>query len=309
MKYFECFKKNGEVNQNKFINTILFNLFENSKTYEDKIKKRFNRDVYPLKLTDKEKESITSSFFQYLDSHYSDNMISPSKNYYYMIYPSQEYEGFYKKIEIYSKATNIPLTKILRQLLEHYQFYYSYSRERIYRKREMDIIVDVIKKDNLVLIIDDEGEKKIRLWGVQETSDLLYNYLLGIDDDTNKFYIKRLSKIKNIIVLEEKKSITKKEMEEFNRIIKRDVEYYEVPTIRVEVKFNREGKKQLLRLDSFPRVVSERGNTFVFDDKEDTIVDFLKQIGCGFTTNNESIKEKLSFYHCTSYNFLTGKLL
>ncbi len=73
-----------------------------------------------------------------------------------------------------------------------------------------------------------------------------------------------------------KKSFTKKEMEEFNRIIKRDVEYYEVPTIRVEVKFNMEGKKQLLRLDSFPREVSERGNTFVFDDKEDNIVDFLK---------------------------------
>lgn len=82
-----------------------------------------------------------------------------------------------------------------------------------------------------------------------------------------------------------------------------------MPTIRVEVKFNREGKKQLLRSDSFPRIVSERENTFVFDDKEDTIVDFLKQFGCGFTTNNESIKEKLSFYHCTSYNSLTGKLL
>lgn len=200
---FEFFKKNGEINRNEFLNTLIMNY---SSYYEEEINK----------LTNNIKKDLASIITSHNDLEYLSNKLSHMIN----------QKGSKTELDNYSEVLSLKPTKASQDTIIYIQntalstttlsnyfrdMFISYTsktqdeREKIIFKDIYNDVLSAIEKGNTISIITTKKPTKVQLvlpWKLASAKEELFNYLLA--EYNNRPLTYRLSRIKKVIINNEK---------------------------------------------------------------------------------------------------------
>jgi len=240
---FEYYKKDGQINKNGFINTLLKNYFsiydsqitEQIETYAAIVKKHIFQDnkandlindlITSSSLFSNNKQVVleTSISFKLINSNYNIFRIIENK---YLNYQS--------------------ISSFFRNMIDSYLSLPKYKREQIVYLNTYELLMDAIKDQRKIKIFMRSGEEsEVIPYSISNSKEEIYNYLINMTESKEKRYIHsiHLSRIDSIFLLKEKYTLTKEDKEKLEEVIKNGPQFpYTNPCI-AQIKLTKNGQK------------------------------------------------------------------
>lgn len=222
---FEYYKKDGKINKNGFMNTLLKNYFSIYDTQAsiqiEKYTKIVKNHIFQEnKANELINELITSSqFFSFnkqdsLESSISFKLINSNCN-------------IFKIIE--SKYLNYQsISSFFRNMIDSYLTLPKYKREQIIYLSTYELLLDAIHDKRKIKLFLSGGESRdVMPYSVSTSKEEIYNYLISISEGKEKNHISsiHLSRIESIYLLKEKYTLTKEEKEKLEKVIKNGAQF------------------------------------------------------------------------------------
>lgn len=276
---FDFCKSENQINRNLFINTLINNYYEefsnDENTFHDDLKKLLVNIDY------KSKEDLFDNIISLL------NKKSQLK-----IKADKTVSLSFKPIKISKNAieyinnvliNNESISSYYRRLLNSYIHKPLNERELIIFKDTYALLMKSIKSDVKVCLFLKNGNiiKNISVYAVCSSSDELYNYILGIDEN-NKLYTIKLYKINNVTLTPHRRIIVDKVRKIFDRQIKCGVQYpiYFDDDAEIIVKLTDKGKDLLKKIYLYrPNILKIQGDLYFFNCSYAQITHYFKRFG------------------------------
>jgi len=243
MTTFEYYKKNGEINKNGFINTLLknyFTIYDNMiNSHIDTYTKILSNHIYQEnKVTeivndlikektllpfDNSKNIETSISFKLINSNYSIFRVIENK---YLAYQS--------------------ISSFFRNLIESYLSLPKYKREQIIYLPTYELLTEAINdKRKIKIYLKNENEKEILPYKVSTNKEEIYNYLVGLTPSKNKYTVSsiHLSRIEYIYLLKEKYTLEDEDINKLERVIENGAQFPYTNPCNAKIKLSNAGIK------------------------------------------------------------------
>lgn len=305
MVLFEYFKKDGEINKNGFLNTLLKNYFsiydnkasEEIERYTNIVKKHIFQEKSSNELIN---DLISSStFFSFnkqdmLDSSISFKLINSNYN-------------IFKIIE--SKYLNYQsISSFFRNMIDSYLSLPKYKREQIIYLQTYELINDAIEDGRKIKIFLKSGDElEIYPYSIASSKEEIYNYLIGMvdrKDDKKQVSSVHLSRIDSIYLLKEKFNFGKDAKAKLNEVIKNGAQFPYTNACMATIKLTKAGqklykKKYLNR----PTATSIEDDIYTFNCSFDQLIIYFFGFGKDANVLSPSyLKNKLKEKYYEAYN-------
>ena len=282
MELFEFFKKDGSLNRNEFYNTLIVNYYEQ---YEENQSAIFShiKDSIAERSSIKEQDvsDIAADILQYvdvrtfqLDRQKFDVSISikPTRR-------SSDDIGYIQNCLL----GNSTLSNYFRNMFASYSLLPQDKRDTIIFKQNFDLINEAIENDRKIYFTtaNSDAPHIVSPYLIASSKEELFNYLLC---RYNKFpYSFRMSRIRQIKILNESRDLTDKIIEVFDKMAKYGPQYsYEVKKkqVPIKVKLNERGQRsyRLMYLHR-PQYVKKEDDIYYFDCSRSQAFQYFSRFG------------------------------
>ena len=149
---FECFKPNGDVNRNDFLNCVICNFYDNKIQKRERLQKQLSSEAILTDVSEKNKKKMLDAATKIMDDFYNEDLSYRSHPFSFMIYPTKRTQTFFDSLyenEIRSKDS---LSSFIRRLLNEYVFLPQYVRESVVKRHEYVELYQALKNENVVLL-------------------------------------------------------------------------------------------------------------------------------------------------------------
>lgn len=306
---FLFFKSSKALNKNLFLNTLIVNYYENFSS---------------------EEESFKEKLLKVINEHINENQLELLENIITTISKDESVE-LNKKTEIINlKPTKLSEKHILfiennlignKSISSYYRnLFTSYARtpqnyrELILFKDVYETLVSSINKERKVCITLNNNEiiNGVSVYKIESSKEELFNYVL-INKDNFTMTL-RLSKIKYVTLLNEKREITEKAQTMFERQIYYGVQYpfYRHNEESVIVKLSERGQSMFKKMYIYRPIPDKvEDNLYYFNCSHAQITHYFKRFGAdAMIISPIDLVEKMKRYYFTAgkrYNQLLNK--
>lgn len=304
MLLFEYYKKDGEINKNGFMNTLLKNYFsiydnEASKLIEKYTKIVKNHLFQESKANDLINDLVSSSpFFSFnkqdtLETSFSFKLINSNYHIFRMI------ENKYLNYQ--------SISSFFRNMIDSYLSLPKYKREQIIYLNNYELINEAIEdKVKIKVFLKSGEEREIEPYAIAYSKEEIYNYLIGMGDGKNKRSVIgiHLSRIDSIYFLKEKYSINKEEKEKLDNVIKNGAQFpYTNPCI-AKIKLTKAGQRLYKRKYlNRPTAINIEGDIYYFNCSFDQLSLYFFSFGKeALVISPEYLKNNLKTRYLEAYN-------
>ena len=274
---FNFYKSGDTLNKNLFLNTLIVNYYEkfcaNEENFKEKILKVINDNV------SKNQNELLEQIINTIRKN--ENTESEKKTETINLKPTKNSEKHILFIENHLVGNN-SIASFYRKLFNSYAHIPQNYRELIIFKDAYETLTESIEKERTICITLNNNEviKSSSVYAIVSSKEELFNYVL-IDKNNTPMTI-RLSKIKYISLLNEKREISNKCKTIFERQIKYGVQYpfysnYEEPII---VKLTEKGKELFKRMYLYRPIPDKiEGNLYYFNCSHNQVSHYFKRFG------------------------------
>ena len=310
MSTFEYYKKNGEINKNGFINTLLkkyfsiyyANINKQIETYTNIIKKHVYQENKVTEIVNSlisssellpfetNKNIETSISFKLINSNYNIFRVIENK---YLAYQS--------------------ISSFFRNLIESYLSLPKYKREQIIYLSTYELLMDAINdKRKIKIYLKNDNEREIIPYKISTNKEEIYNYLVGLTSSKEKHTISsiHLSRIDYIYLLKEKYEIDKENLEKLDKVIENGAQFPYTNPCTAKIKLTKEGqrlykKKYLNR----PTVTKIEDDIYHFNCSFDQLVLYFFSFGKdAFVIAPDYLNTVLKNKYFAAYNNYSNEL-
>ena len=282
MERFEFFKKDGSLNRNEFYNTLIVNYYEQ---YEENQSAIFSHVTGSIRdrtdLKEQDISDIAADILQYvdvrtfqLDKQRFDIAISMK--------PTKKSSDDIQYIQD-CLLGNSTLSNYFRNMFASYSLLPQDKREMIIFKQNFDLIKEAIEKDRKIYFTtaNNGSPHIVSPYTIANSKEELFNYLLC---KYNSFpYSFRVSRIKQIKLLNENRDLTDNIIRVFDRMAKFGPQFsYEVkkPHVPIKVKLTERGKKQYRSMYLHrPEYFKVEGDIYYFDCSRSQAFQYFSRMG------------------------------
>ncbi len=211
---FEILKNDGSINKNKFLNLLFKNYFAKYQENQEKQNNKFRKVLLNYNIKNEEIINSLNNEISFSDSTaYQNASITFILN--------NENDFLFESI--LDKLYGISSSSYFRNLILSYLKEPQYIRQTIIFKDKIDIINKAIENKNIVRIQLKNTTFEIKPFVVTSTKEELYSYLLGI----NNLHIVaiNISKILNIILLNDSYILTESELDLLNLNLEKGIQF------------------------------------------------------------------------------------
>jgi hypothetical protein len=241
---FEYYKKDGQINKNGFLNTLLKNYFsiydtqatEEIEKYTNIIKKHIFQENKANEIINE--LIISNSFFAFtkqdsLNASISFKLINSNYNIFKII------ENKYLKYQ--------SISSFFRNMIDTYLSLPKYKREQIIYLNTYELLIDAIKdKRKIKVFMKADEEREVMPYSVSTSKEELYNYLISMTDNKEKKrYVSsiRLARIESIYLLKEKYTFSSEDTEKVDCVIKNGAQFPYTNPCLAQIKLTSVGQK------------------------------------------------------------------
>lgn len=282
MERFEFYKKDGSLNRNEFYNTLIVNYYEQ---YEENQSAIFTHVTDSIRertaLKDQDISDIAADILQYvdvrtfqLDRQRFDVAVSMK--------PTRKSSDDIQYIQD-CLLGNSTLSNYFRNMFASYSLLPQDKREMIIFKQNFELIKEAIEKDRKIYFTTVKSEKPhiVSPYSVANSKEELFNYLLCKYNDLP--YSFRVSRIKQIKVLNETRDLTENIIEILDRMAKFGPQFsYEIkkPHCPIKVKLTDRGLKQYRSMYLHrPEYFKNEGDIYYFDCSRSQAFQYFSRLG------------------------------
>ena len=215
MELFEFYKKGGSLNRNEFLNKLITNYYEiyslnNEKVLESIKQKLFNSDMDENAVEDMALSILYSLDFNHLELNHKRNNVTISMK------PTKDTSFIFDYISD-NLLNGTTLSGYLRSLISSYVHMPQDKRERILFKDNYELIDKAIQNNKKIYFVikryDKETRHIVSPFAIENSKEELFNYLLADKDSVPMSF--RISRIKNLAVLNESASFSSLSLDSF----------------------------------------------------------------------------------------------
>ena len=243
MSTFEYYKKNGEINKNGFINTLLKNYFA---IYDSNVNKQIDAYTKILKEHIYQDNKVT----EIVNSLISSNDLLPfetNKN----IETSISLKLTNSNYSIFRVIENKYLSyqsisSFFRNLIESYLSLPKYKREQIIYLPTYELLMDAINdKRKIKIYLKNDNERDIFPYKISTNKEEIYNYLVGLTFAKEKYTVSsiHLSRIEYIYLLKEKYDLSEENKEKLEKVIENGAQFPYTNPCLAKIKLTKEGQR------------------------------------------------------------------
>jgi predicted DNA-binding transcriptional regulator YafY len=305
---FDFLKKDGSLNRNAFLNTLIVNYYKDFQEKEEKLYKAYQGVLKEkTSLEDGEIDDIASSFYGKeedlnlgLKNEYYDEALS--------LKPVSSSASTISYIQSYL-LHNSSLSSYFRRLLSSYSKLTQDQREKIIFKQHFDLLSKAIKeKRRVFLTTSSEQEPKLKVdpYALCNSLEETHYYLLCVKDRMAACL--RVSRLKDVIVLSERCEFKDQKVNAvFDKMEKYGPQYtYQEGEVDSEVELTEKGEKMFSRLYTYRPVPYKReGRHLFFDCSYQQILQYFTRFGEeAFIRKPEILQmQMLDFYNRSSRSY------
>ena len=269
MELFEFYKKDGSLNRNEFLNKLITNYYEiyslnNEKVLESIKQKLFNSDIDENAVEDMALSILYSLDFNHLELNHKRNNVTISMK------PTKDTSFIFDYISD-NLLNGTTLSGYLRSLISSYVHIPQDKRERILFKDNYELVDKAIQNNKKIYFVikryDKETRHIVSPFAIENSKEELFNYLLADKDSVPMSF--RISRIKNLAVLNESASFSSLSLDSFQKMIKNGPQfaYGEKENNPIKIKLTDAGKLKYTRIylhrPDYREI--ENNNIYVFD--------------------------------------------
>lgn len=305
MVRFECFKPNGEVNKNNFLNVVIFNLYQNKLKKRDDFKDKLEKEALLTDLSAKNKTKMFEACSLLMDNYYNEDLNYRYHQYYFTIYPTTKTQDFFNSIYENEIKNTSAFSAFIRKLLNEYVYLPQYVRENVAKRSEAIELGEACNNNNVVIFRTSNTEHRIAPFKLIPNEEETYSYLLGIDLNAKEFkpISIRLSKIYNVTPTKEKHIFTKEEKMEFYKVAFHGVEFASSEIVKVQIEVTKAGIKMLnFKLHNQPPIRQISENILEVSSSISNFYTYFIQFGKEVKIlNNDDLKSKFEKFYKEAY--------
>lgn len=243
MSTFEYYKKNGEINKNGFINTLLKNYFsiydgkvnKQIETYTKIIKQHIYQDNKVTELVNSlisSSELLPFEIDKNIETSISFKLINSNYNIFRVI------ESKY--------LANQSISSFFRNLIESYLSLPKYKREQIIYLETYELLMDAINDERKIKVfLKNDNEREILPYKITTNKEEIFNYLIGLNFSKEKCTVCsiHLSRIEYIYLLKEKYSLEEENIVKLERVIENGAQFPYTNSCIAKIKLTKEGQR------------------------------------------------------------------
>ncbi len=282
MERFEFFKKDGSLNKNEFYNTLIVNYYEQ---YEENQSAIFSHIQDSIKerstLKDQDISDITADILQYVDvrTYQLDRQrfdvpiaMKPTKK------SSDDIDYIQNCL-----LGNSTLSNYFRNMFASYSLLPQDKRETIIFRRNFELIRQAIDNDRKIYFTTTNKDTPhiVSPYMIANSKEELFNYLLCRSDEAP--YSFRISRIKQIKILNESRDLTDDLVKIFDRMARFGPQFsYEIkkPSADIKVRLTERGKKQYKSMYLHrPPCCKIEGDIYYFDCSRSQAFQYFARFG------------------------------
>ena len=244
MELFEFFKKDGSLNKNEFYNTLIVNYYEQ---YEENQSAIFSHIIDSISkrssLSETEAKDIASDILQYVDVR----TYQLDKQKYDVSIAMKPTRKSSDDIDYIQNCLlgNSTLSNYFRNMFASYSLLPQDKREMIIFKENFELVKKAIEEDRKIYFTTSSNETPhiVSPYAIANSREELFNYLICQYKDFP--YSFRISRIRQIKVLNESREFADQMIEVFDNMIKYGPQFsYEVkkPHVPIKVKLTERGE-------------------------------------------------------------------
>jgi len=276
MELFEFYKRNGKLNQNDFLNELIMNYYEKFQNEQKKYREDLLR-VFTSFKTDMADE-ITDQVIMIRQG--SSETSRQKKEVTISLKPTKKSSSIISYIQN-ELTKNISLSGYFRNLFDSYVSMPQDEREKIIFRETYEIIQKAIqqkKKLSIATYRKPDYFHHLSPYALSSSKEELFNYLLGAKE--NRICSFRVSRIRTIVIEEEKSFITKEQLVLLKKMEQYGPQFMISREEEIVVKLGQRGKElyQALYLHR-PAVDHIEGDLYYFYCSEEQIRQYFSRFG------------------------------
>ena len=300
---FEYYKKDGQINKNGFINTLLknyFSIYDNQASeLIEKYTKIVTNHIYEEKKANQLINDLVaaSPFFTFnkqdiLETSISFKLINSNHNIFKII------ENKYLSYQ--------SISSFFRNMIDSYLSLPKYKREQIIYLNTYELLMDAINDNRKIKVFLKSGDNREFIpCAVANSKEEIYNYLISISEDSDKRHVSsiHLSRIDSIYLLKEKYLLNSQDKEKIESVIENGAQFpYTNPCI-AQIKLTTSGqrlfrKKYLNR----PTPINIESDVYYFNCSFDQLLLYFFSFGKeALVLSPKYLKEKLKKQYIEAY--------
>lgn len=308
MYEFNFTKPNGDVNQNRFYNTLISSYYKKT-IYRKQEIYSYLFDELRIHIKDKNKISkIAYTLNTKLNQLYHSDFNYKYHDYEIYIYPTKETISLYEDIEN-NELKNESMSEFIRNLFNEYLKSSSIERESLLCSKNLKKIQTAIINRQMILLKNTrDTEILFQPYTIIPSREETFNYIVGknITNQTNTNFSIKLSRIKSVTILDEYFSFNQKDIENLKYQLLDGPEFLCEETKHIVVKFTKDGIK---KYDScykdrpLPTKYNDSTGVYVFDTNINKLYLYLLQFGKHVKIIEPiELKNKLNNFHKLAIN-------
>lgn len=300
MHIFEFFKKDGSVNKNLFLNTLIYKysgiINSNIESYNKELRLKLSN----FKLSHEEINEM-------IDCVTSLNNKSESKealDYELTFLVTSKFETVFEEIEA-NYLTNMNLSEYLRRLFNSYIKLNQDEREKILFNDVVKYVNLAIKENRKLIVKIRDAKHLTNPIGIYQSKDRKFSYY--VYHINNNITSVRISKVTPLTM--SKDLIEEYVPDENNKLAVKDFEFFGMTTLNVKVQLTKRGIKLFNKIYTYRPVATKiEGDIYYFDATADQILFYFSRFGKEANVlNNNYIRNRLFGFYKGGYLLYKNK--
>lgn len=263
MDTFSFLKKDGEVNQNEFLNLLVSNYYLHDKERIERISSLLEEKMKKVHIEKNKMNLLKDEILSVLSSEKKEGITSSKLDYSFSFRPSHRYDDVYSYIEN-NLLKGISASAYFRSLFESYCMLSQAERECILFKKEYELIeVAINKKRNLIVFLD-RNREEFSPYRMDTTKEQNYVYVTGMKNGIACSI--HLYKMKNVCMSTHCFGFDKETIRLLEKRTSSAMEFAGSEIVRAEVRLTEKGKKQYRKIwHNRPDYVSVKEDVYSFE--------------------------------------------
>lgn len=301
MELFGFYKKNGSLNQNLFFTTLISNYYTD---YNDKKNHTFNlisdHLIKSKKITDKSVYFLALEITDKIDDYILD-LTNERFDKSIAIKPTKNTIKVFNYINDYL-VPNTGISSFYRSLFTSYSKLPQNEREKIIFKNVFELISKAIKENKKIFFTLIKNNE-VSPYKLSSSKEELFNYLLAVNN--NKIFTYRLSKIKDITILNQQATISEKQKSLLDKMIELGPQYpiYEEDLDEIIVKLTTKGIELYKSIYLHrPKISKIENDLYYFNCSYQQIMQYFSRFGKhAIIISPKSLRDNIYKYYSDGY--------
>lgn len=295
MYKFYYFKDNSTINKNNFLLTLIINFYNY---------KQVKKQLYIEKFKN---YNLVDNIINFIDTLEHDDLKTNYHHKYFTIESTKSSIDILNEILLNEKNETITFSTYIRNMFNEYVKLPMYKRELIMYGSKIEKINNAIANKKEIILQFGEDELLLAPILIEPSFDESYNYLLCKNlksKNDNCFISFKLSKVKNIVELNDTFTLEKSEITKVNKILKHGIQYATSNTITIKCRLTKEGHRLFNNLNiNLPNFNYDEENDIVsFECTKNHFYTHFKSFGKNIVVLEPSdIKDSLKSFYYDSY--------